>query len=129
MVCGSRIRSRSEALAGGMPLYKYLGNRLLTFIENFVLGQNLSEYHTGFRAYSSKFLRMVPFHKYSDDFVFDQQIILGVLANKGRIGEIPVPVRYFKEASSINFVRSVVYGFSILRDLLIHILSGGRHFK
>ncbi len=123
IMLGSRIRTRREALAGGMPRYKYLGNRLLTLLENIILGQNLSEYHTGFRAYTRNILSDLPFHKYSDDFVFDQQILIGAAAKGARIGEIPVPVRYFPEASSINFYRSVIYGLSILRDLFLQILN------
>lgn len=129
MMCGSRIRSRKEALSGGMPPYKYIGNRFLTVVENLFLGQNLSEYHTGFRAYSSAILRKIPFHKYSDDFVFDQQLIFGVIEKQGKIGEISVPTRYFDEASSISFPRSCVYGLSILRDLFFHLVSGGRYFS
>ena len=92
VMLGSRIRTRREALAGGMPRYKYVGNRLLTLIENLLLGLNVSEYHTGFRAYKRSVLKKLPFHKYSDDFVFDQQILFGALAAGARIGEIPVPV-------------------------------------
>lgn len=128
VMLGSRIRTRAEALAGGMPKYKYIGNRFLTLLENTVLGQNLSEYHTGFRAFSKKALEKVPFHTYSDDFVFDSQILFGCIANNERIGEIPVPVRYFQEASSINFWRSCVYGLSILRDLVLFALTGGTYF-
>lgn len=128
MICGSRIRTRAEVLAGGMPLYKYIGNRFLTFFENFFLGQNLSEYHTGFRAYNKSILKKIPFHRYSDDFVFDQQLIFGALGVGARIGEIPVPVRYFPEASSINFFRSCVYGLSILRDLTLHVATRGKYF-
>lgn len=125
---GSRIRTRKEALAGGMPKYKYYSNRLLTMVENIVLGQNLSEYHTGYRAFSKSILKKIPFHKYSDDFVFDQQIIFGAIAAGAKIGETPVPVRYFPEASSINFKRSAIYGLSILRDLIIFIVTSGNHF-
>ncbi len=128
VMLGSRIRTRKEALAGGMPLYKYLGNRFLTLLENFILGQNLSEYHTGFRAFSAETLRKLPFHRYSDDFVFDSQILFGAVAIDARIGEVAVPVRYFPEASSINFVRSSIYGLSILRDLLLFFLTGGKTF-
>jgi len=128
LMLGSRIRTRAEALDGGMPLYKYISNRLLTLLENTILGQNLSEYHTGFRAYNSKVLKRIPFHRYSDDFVFDQQLIFGALATGAKIGEIPVPVRYFPEASSINFARSCIYGISILRDLSLHVLSRGSFF-
>lgn len=111
-----------------MSFYKYLSNRFLTFLENTILGQNLSEYHTGFRAFDSKLLKKLPFHKYSDDFVFDQQILFGAIALGTRVGEIPVPVRYFPEASSIDFKRSIIYGFSILRDLLIYITVGKKYF-
>lgn len=128
IVVGSRIRTRSEALTGGMPLYKYFGNRWLTLIENLILGQNLSEYHTGFRAFTKEILRALPFHKYSDDFVFDQQILFGAIAARAKIGEISVPVRYFPEASSINFYRSSVYGLSILRDLAYFIITSGNYF-
>ena len=128
LMLGSRVRTRQEALKGGMPLYKYINNRILTLIENFVLGQNLSEYHTGFRAYKRELLKKLPFHKYSDDFVFDQQILFGAIARGARIGEIPVPVRYFLEASSINFKRSLIYGISILRDLVLYIISKGKLF-
>lgn len=128
VMLGSRIRTRSEALAGGMPSYKYFGNRFLTLVENLILGQNLSEYHTGFRAFSSRSLKQLPFHRYSDDFVFDSQVLFGAIANKARIGEVAVPVRYFKEASSINFLRSCIYGLSILRDLGLYAITGGSLF-
>ena len=128
VMLGSRIRTREEALKGGMPLYKYIANRILSFLENIVLGQNLSEYHTGFRAYKRGILQKLPFHKYSDDFVFDQQILFGAIALGARIGEIPVPIRYFPEASSINFRRSVIYGLLIIRDLFLYLTSGKRHF-
>lgn len=124
VMLGSRIRSRKEALKGGMPLYKYIGNRALTLLENIVLGQNLSEYHTGFRAYTKDVLKSLPFHKYSDDFVFDQQILIGAVALGSRIGEFPVPVRYFPEASSINFARSIKYAASILLELFLYIFTG-----
>lgn len=128
VMLGSRIRTRDEVLAGGMPVYKYVGNRVLTMIENIVLGQNLSEYHTGFRAFRSTALKKVPFHKYSDDFVFDQHILFGLIAVGAKIGEIAVPVRYFQEASSINFMRSTKYGLEILRDLVLYLFTGGRYF-
>ncbi len=128
IMLGSRIRTREEALAGGMPGYKYIGNRFLTFLENIWLGQNLSEYHTGFRAFNKDILKKVPFHKFSDDFVFDQQILIAAIAAGARIGEIAVPVRYFPEASSINFRRSAVYGLSILRDLVFYKVFGKNYF-
>lgn len=128
VMLGSRIRTRAEALAGGMPLYKYIGNRFLTLVENLILGQNLSEYHTGFRAFHRRVLEKLPFHKYSDDFVFDSQVLFGAIANNERIGEVAVPVRYFEEASSINFIRSCIYGLSILRDLGLFMLTKGKAF-
>jgi len=114
VMLGSRIRSRSETLAGGMPRYKYYANRFLTFIENLATGQNLSEWHTGMRAYSAQVLRSLKLEKTSDDFVFDTQVLLQIVARKWHIGEIPVPVRYFPEASSINWRRSLRYGVSTL---------------
>jgi len=122
IMLGSRVRSRHEVLAGGMPLYKYLANRFLTILENLVLGLNLSEYHTGFRAFTSKVLRTLPFQRFSNDFVFDQEILISAVAAGFKIGEIPVPVRYFPEASSINFLRSVRYGLMTLLTLLKYIL-------
>lgn len=122
IMLGSRIRSRKEALAGGMPLYKYISNRFLTFIENLVLGLNLSEYHTGFRAYRREVLEKVPFKLFSDDFVFDQEILIVAHSAGFRMGEIAVPVRYFPEASSINFSRSARYGLMILGTILRFIL-------
>lgn len=110
VMLGTRIRSRLETLAGGMPLYKYLANRGLTIFENFVSGQNLSEWHTGMRAYKREVLTKINWLANSDDFVFDSQVLFQIVAHKYRIGEIPVPVRYFKEASSINFWRSLKYG-------------------
>lgn len=114
IMLGSRIRSRQDVLDGGMPTYKYFANRFLTIVENVVLGQNLSEYHTGFRAYTKKFLNTIPFHKFSNDFVFDQEILISAIDKGFKIGEIQVPVRYFPEASSINFFRSCKYGFETL---------------
>ena len=110
VMLGTRIRTRKEALAGGMPKYKYISNRFLTIFENIVTGQNLSEWHTGMRAYSRQVLEAIDFKHNSDDFVFDSQVLFQIIEYGFRIGEIPVPVRYFAEASSINFVRSVRYG-------------------
>lgn len=121
IMLGSRIRSRMEALAGGMPFYKYISNRFLTFFENIVLGLNLSEYHTGFRAYRKEVLLKLPFDLFSDDFVFDQEILISAHAAGFNIGEIAVPVRYFPEASSINFFRSLKYGLMILITLTFYL--------
>jgi glycosyltransferase involved in cell wall biosynthesis len=114
LVLGSRMLM-GQALAGGMPRYKYAANRLLTAFQNVMLGAALSEYHTGFRAYSSRLLRALPLEHNSDDFVFDNQLIAQCLLLKARIGEVSCPTRYFAEASSINFHRSVVYGMGVLR--------------
>jgi len=129
VVLGSRIRSRQEALAGGMPLYKYLSNRALTFFENLVSGHNLSEWHTGMRAYSREVLENIGFENNSDDFVFDSQVLFQVIENGYRIGELPVPVRYFKEASSIGFGRSLRYGLSTVAVGFKHFFSSTKKRK
>ncbi|MBI4423881.1 MAG: glycosyltransferase family 2 protein, partial [Elusimicrobia bacterium] len=117
-VLGNRIRTRWEALDGGMPWWKYLANRGLTILENSWTGQNLGEWHSGLRAYSRQVLEMIPWDLNSDDFVFDQQFLYQAAAMKVRIGDVPVAVRYFPEASSINFRRSCVYGLSSLAVML-----------
>jgi len=122
IMLGSRIRTRKEALEGGMPAWKYFANRFLTITQNIILGQNLSEYHTGFRAFRKEVLKKVPFHRFSDDFVFDQEILISAIKKGYRVGEIAVPVRYFPDASSINFRRSVKYGLQTLFGLLKYIL-------
>lgn len=114
VVLGSRIRTRAEALAGGMPLYKYLANRFLTIIENIALGQNLGDFHSGFRAYRREVLETIPWEGNSDDFVFDTQFLAQTVHFGFKLGDIPVPVRYFDEASSINFRRSARYGLLTL---------------
>lgn len=111
LVLGNRIRTRQEALSGGMPKWKYFINRLSTFFENLVLGQSIGDFHSGFRAYSRKVLETIPFTENSNDFAFDQQFLVQAVAFGFRIGDVPVPVRYFREASSINFRRSLRYGF------------------
>lgn len=116
-VLGSRIRTRGEALAGGMPLWKYLANRALTITENIALGQNLGDFHTGFRAYRREMLEVIPFERNSNDFVFDSQFLAQAVYFGFKLGDIPVPVRYFAEASSINFRRSVRYGLGTLATL------------
>jgi glycosyltransferase involved in cell wall biosynthesis len=113
MVLGSRILG-GGALKGGMPLYKYISNRLLTAFQNIFLGVKLSEYHTGFRAFSRELLEKLPILENSDDFVFDNQMIAQAVMFGFRIGEISCPTKYFEEASSINFKRSVEYGFGVL---------------
>jgi glycosyltransferase involved in cell wall biosynthesis len=114
IVLGSRIRSRHDALSGGMPLYKYLSNRVLTFLENLALGQNLGDFHSGFRVYRREVLERIPFERNSDDFVFDSQFLVQAVRFGFRLGDIPVPVRYFPEGSSINFTRSLKYGLGTL---------------
>jgi glycosyltransferase involved in cell wall biosynthesis len=113
VVLGSRIIG-GRALLGGMPLYKYVANRLLTAFENLFLGVKLSEYHTGYRAFSSKVLTELPLLENSDDFVFDNQMLAQCVRFGFRIGEVSCPTKYFEEASSINFRRSVKYGFGVL---------------
>ncbi|MFA6092466.1 MAG: glycosyltransferase family 2 protein [Elusimicrobiota bacterium] len=123
MVLGNRIRTRQEALRGGMPPYKYVFNRLLTVFENAWTGQNLGEWHSGLRAYSRKVLETVPWELGSDDFVFDQQFLHQAAVLGFRLGDIPVGARYFQEASSISFRRSCVYGLStlwVMLQVLLH---------
>ena len=114
---GSRILG-GTALRGGMPLYKYVSTRALTFLQNLATGAKLSEYHTGFRAFSRAVLEAVPWQENSDDFVFDNQILNQILAEGFRIGEISCPAKYFEDASSINFSRSVTYGLGVVLGAL-----------
>jgi hypothetical protein len=116
MVIGSRLL-HDRAVANGMPRWKWVGNRLLTAIENRVFGVRLSEYHTGYRAFSAELLRSIPFLRNSDAFVFDQQIFAQAIARRARIVEIPIPTRYFREASSVGFATSVRYGLGTLATL------------
>ena len=118
MMLGSRFLG--DPLAGGMPRWKYVANRFLTGAQNLVYGLRMSEYHTGFRAYSRELLEAIDYRANSDDFVFDQELVGQVVRAGFRIGEIAVPTRYFAEASSVNFRRSVVYGLSTLRNLAGH---------
>jgi glycosyltransferase involved in cell wall biosynthesis len=122
MVLGSRFL-QGGTLAGGMPIYKYISNRFLTTVENIVLGQRLSECHTGFRAYSRRMLETIPFLLNSDDFVFDTEVIAQAVAYGFHIAEIGVPTRYFADASSVNFRRSVVYGLSTLAVMVRYLLA------
>ncbi len=126
LMLGSRFLG--DPRAGGMPTWKWLSNRFLTMVENVAFGLRLSEYHTGLRAYSRSLLETVPYKLNSDDFVFDQELIAQVVAAKmgHRIGEIAVPTRYFAEASSVGFRRSVVYGLSTLRVVLRYLLHRWR---
>jgi glycosyltransferase involved in cell wall biosynthesis len=116
MVIGSRLLE-DHAIAGGMPRWKWLGNRLLTEAENRAFGVRFSEYHTGYRAFSADLLRSIPFLRNADGFVFDQQLFAQVIARGARVLEIPIPTRYFREASSVGFTTSVRYGLGTLRVL------------
>jgi glycosyltransferase involved in cell wall biosynthesis len=124
LMLGSRFLG--DPLAGGMPRWKYVSNRFLTTVENLAFGLHLSEYHTGFRAYSRHLLETIPYRLNSDDFVFDQELVAQAVACGMRVGEIAVPTRYFDEASSVGFKRSVVYGLSTLRVVLRYVLHRGR---
>jgi len=122
MVIGSRILG-GGAIKGGMPLWKYVANRVLTLFENLLLGAKLSEYHTGFRAYRRGLLEAMPWPGNSDDFVFDNQMLAQAIVGKYRIGEISVPTRYFAAASSIDFPRSLRYGFGVVGTTLLAFLA------
>lgn len=121
-VLASRILG-TGALRGGMPLYKYISNRFLTLIENLLLGQKLSEYHTGYRAFSREILERLPLDRNSDDFVFDNQMLAQIIWFGYRIGEVSCPTKYFNDASSISFQRSVKYGFGVLATAMKYFLS------
>ncbi len=128
VVFGSRILG-TGALKGGMPYYKYVANRFLTAIQNLLIGQQLSEYHTGYRAFSADVLKQVPYHLCSDDFIFDNQITSQIFMKGYEIGEITCPTKYFEEASSINFKRSSIYGLGVLKVSLIHFLHKRKIIK
>ena len=113
VVIASRILGKG-ALQGGMPVYKYIANRFLTFFQNILMGQKLSEYHTGYRAFTKEVLQSVNYHVNSDDFVFDNQMLAQIFFKDFPVGEVSCPTKYFKEASSINFRRSLKYGFGVL---------------
>ena len=121
-VLGSRILG-GRAIKDGMPLWRYISNRLLTLVQNFVIGEKLSEYHTGYRAYSRTLLEIINLDDNSNDFIFDNQILMQILWNRFRIGEISCPAKYRPESSSINFLRSVVYGFGCLINALHYRLA------
>jgi glycosyltransferase involved in cell wall biosynthesis len=122
VVLGSRILGKG-ALKGGMPLYKYIANRFLTMTQNLLINYKLSEYHTGYRAFSSEVLRSISFNKNSDDFIFDNEMLSQIIYKGFDIAEVTCPTKYFEEASSINFKRSTEYGLGVLRVSLIHRLS------
>lgn len=122
VVLGSRILGNG-ALKGGMPIYKYIANRFLTFTQNVLVGQKLSEYHTGYRAFSKEVLEAIKFNDNSNDFVFDNQMLSQIIYKKFDIAEITCPTKYFDEASSINFKRSVKYGFGVLSTSWKHFFT------
>lgn len=122
LVLGSRIIG-GTAIKGGMPLYKLLFNRTLTLFQNIALGQKLSEYHTGYRAFTKRLLERLPFSKNSDDFIFDNEMLCQALFHNYRVGEISCPTKYFREASSISFKRSIVYGLGVLKTSIKYYLT------
>jgi glycosyltransferase involved in cell wall biosynthesis len=122
VVLGSRIIG-GGALKGGMPIYKYIANRVLTAFQNLLLGSKLSEFHTGYRAFSRKVLETLPLNENSDDFVFDNEMLAQIIYFKYRIGEISCPTLYFKEASSISFRKSVKYGIGVVMTSLKYFLN------
>jgi len=121
VVFGSRILGKG-ALLGGMPIYKYIFNRCLTLAQNILINQKLSEYHTGYRAYKREVLENILFENNSDDFVFDNEVVSQIFMKGYQIAEITCPTKYFEEASSINFSRSMKYGFGVLRVSFVHFL-------
>lgn len=128
VVIGSRILGKG-ALKGGMPMYKYVANRFLTLFQNLFMNQKLSEYHTGYRAYSGKVLRQINFNQNSDDFIFDNQFLAQIFYNGFEIAEITCPTKYFEDASSINFSRSVKYGMGVMKTSIQYFLSKSKIYK
>ncbi|MGE5521839.1 MAG: glycosyltransferase family 2 protein [Candidatus Dadabacteria bacterium] len=122
VVLGSRILGNG-ALKGGMPIYKYIANRLLTFFQNLMIGQKLSEYHTGYRAFSKEVLEAVNYEIDSDDFIFDNQMLSQIIFQDFEVAEVTCPTKYFEEASSINFKRSAIYGLGVIAVSIRHRLA------
>lgn len=122
VVFASRILGKG-ALKGGMPMYKYIANRFLTFTQNLLMNQKLSEYHTGYRAFSGEVLRSLDFSDNSDDFIFDNEMIAQIFYKGYEIGEVTCPTKYFDEASSINFKRSSIYGLGVLRTSVLYMFT------
>lgn len=122
VVLGSRILGRG-ALKGGMPMYKYVANRFLTLFQNILMKQKLSEYHTGYRAFSSEVLKNIDFNKNSNDFIFDNQLLSQIFFKGYEIGEITCPTKYFEEASSINLKRSCIYGLGVVKTSIDYFLA------
>ena len=129
IVIGSRIRDRKEAIKGGMPFYKYFSNRLLTIIENIAFGQNLGDFHSGFRAFKGKVLERINYHNNSDNFVFDTQFLAQAIYSGFKIGDVPIPARYFPEASSIGLYKSIKYGLGTLGVMIKYLLQRSRFYR
>ncbi len=127
-VLGSRILG-GQAIKGGMPIYKYISNRFLTLFENLLIGAKLSEYHTGYRAFSRELLEKLPLESNSDDFIFDNQVLAQILWQGHQIGEVSCPTKYFDEASSINFRRSLKYGLGCIRVAVLFCLARAGLFR
>jgi glycosyltransferase involved in cell wall biosynthesis len=123
IIIGSRIRDRKQALEGGMPLYKYFSNRFLTIIENIAFGQNLGDFHSGFRVFRAEVLESINYHRNSNDFVFDTQILAQAAYFGFRIGDVPIQARYFPEASSIGLQKSIIYGLGTLGVVIKYLLQ------
>lgn len=123
IIIGSRIRTRKEALEGGMPIYKYISNRILTMIENIAFGQNLGDFHSGFRVYKKEVLENIMYQNNSNDFIFDTELLAQAVNKKFRIGDIPIPTRYESDSSSINFYRSLKYGILCIWVSIKYIFS------
>jgi glycosyltransferase involved in cell wall biosynthesis len=128
VVFGSRILGKG-ALKGGMPLYKFIANRILTLFQNTMMNQKLSEYHTGYRAYDKEVLKKINYHRNSDDFVFDNEMVAQIFYNGFEIGEITCPTKYFEEASSINLKRSITYGLGVLKVSVLYFLTKVNIYK
>jgi glycosyltransferase involved in cell wall biosynthesis len=128
VVFGSRILGKG-ALKGGMPLYKYISNRFLTLFQNIMMNQKLSEYHTGYRAYHKDVLEKINYSKNSDDFIFDNEMVAQIFYNDFEIAELTCPTKYFKEASSINLKRSIIYGLGVLKVSVLYFLTRLKIYK
>jgi len=128
VVFGSRILGKG-ALKGGMPLYKYVANRLLTLFQNTMMNQKLSEYHTGYRAYDKEVLEKINYNQNSDDFIFDNEMVAQIFYSGFEIGEITCPTKYFEEASSINLKRSITYGLGVLKVSVLYFLTKIKLYK
>jgi len=128
VVLGSRILGKG-ALKGGMPIHKYISNRILTFLQNLIIDYKLSEYHTGYRAFSGEVLKAIDYHQNSDDFIFDNEMLSQIIYKGYHIAEVTCPTKYFDEASSINLKRSAQYGIGVLRVSVQHFLQKMRLLK